>query len=323
MIYLSLGNMRRLHIDSLHQTENYRNIFDQFLHVAKKLWKSKKAITEGFFSSHCGVLPEKLIISREIIPVNDEKALVEALREGIRKKYQLGIRTCFSPQIDKSPWVMGINTEEDIASFLDNEYPKWLEMPGITELIVMNNPSDLDRKDHEEDFFVFKMGEKSGKNFDGLYIEARLNTLQLRSLDADTPINTMLIFTFKSLEDFSVFIGGSYTKDGEPLDYIFKQNSWDEMRDDLKNIVNEKSLETIVSFLENMTYLMRDSQLSLKRKLTALDEMGLEFSEWQAKTDEDGTTDWMKIYGLKGSRDDTRWTQVKSLLSKRHSSSSK
>ena len=71
--------MRPLHIDSFYPTENYRNILDQFLLMANKIWKSKKAITEGFFSSQCGVLPEKFIISREIIPINDEEALAKAI----------------------------------------------------------------------------------------------------------------------------------------------------------------------------------------------------------------------------------------------------
>jgi hypothetical protein len=303
--------MRPLHIDSFYPTENYRNILDQFLLMANKIWKSKKAITEGFFSSQCGVLPEKFIISREIIPINDEEALAKALREGIRKKYQPGVRTCFSPQINESPWIMGINTEEDIANFLANEYQIWKKLPDITEIIVMNNPPGLGEEDQKQNFFVFKMGERSGKDFNGLYIEARLNTVQLRSLEAQAAISDMIIFKIKSFEDFSISIGGAYTKDGKDLEYIFKQNSWEEMRNDLKNLVNEKSLETIISFMKNMAYTMRDSQLALKRKLTALDEMGLEFSEWQAKVDDEGTTQWMKIYGLKGSKDDTYWSQIR------------
>lgn len=293
-----------------HQILNYRQILEQFRNSVSRLWKSKKAQTEGFFTSNCNLLPQKIIISREIVPVNNREQLIEDLLDGIKRGCNVGVRTCFSPQPNNSPWIMGIKTVADIENFLTHEYLDWLKMPGITELIVMNNPPDLGNKEKSSEFFVFKMGDRTQKEFSGCYIEMRLDTFQLRSLEADTSPADMIIIKISNFETVTVVIGANYTFDQQEIEYQFSAANYQKIETDLANKLSAKHLRTIYSFLESLRYLMSDSQSALKRKLKAFAEFGLEFSEWQSQIDSAGNNSWMKIYGFKGSNDETHWSTI-------------
>lgn len=290
-----------------HRTEEYKDIIHQFSRVAMKFWESTKAKTEGFFTPSCGVFPESTILSRDIISINDKTALEKSLKEALEKGFHLGVRSCFSPQIDESPWIMELDSEKSIKDFLENKYEDWKELPNITELIVMRNMPDLGNDEEKDNHFVFRIGERQSDKFKGTYIEARLGTSQLRDIESDTSRNDMIIINMKSFEEFSINIGGSYTRDGLELDYDFIENDWEDMYQDLVEIVEEKHLKTIISMLKEIKYLLRDPHLLLKRKLQAFSDFGLEYSEWQGRVSEQRNIKWMKIYGFKGSKDDTYW----------------
>lgn len=296
-----------------HQILSYKQTLEQFLSTIKKLWKSKKARTEAFFTSNCNLLPKKYIISREVVPIEEKDCLIETLLSGVKRGYNVGVRTCFSPQPDSSPWVMGIKTVEDVEHFLTHEYLDWSKLPGITELIVMNNPKDLGYPEKSDEFFVFKMGERSQEKFSGCYIELRLDTFQLRDLEADTSQNDMITIKITDFENIEIIIRANYTADNQQINYQITGDDFDKIKQDLTNQLTDKHLATISSFLAELKYLMRDSQIALKRRLIAFDEFGLEYSEWQAQIDQDGTCSWMKIYGFKGSNDDTHWSPIKKI----------
>lgn len=294
--------------EGLHPANDFTNQLEAYEAAADNYFNSTKAKVEGRLSSHCGVLPSRVVLGRDIVQADDPDALQDAIQSAVDAGYHPGVRTCFAPQIPSSPWVMGIQSKEDVDGFMKNTYPEWVSMRNITELIVMHNPVGLDPRSAElsKRHFVFRLVH----NQRSLQMEARLGTTQLRSIEAHTNradlISVNLNRSVAAFNDLQFRVGGSYTKDG-------CNDEWRIRQSDFRNghhqngHVRQKSLTTIEQAVTRIQDWCADRHLRLGDRLEAFAERGLEISEWQGRFDEDGFIKWMRIYGFRGSKDDTFW----------------
>jgi hypothetical protein len=278
--------------------------------AAQGLFGSTKAMVEGRLSAHCGVLPPQVVLGRDILSAQDQQGIEDALHAAVDARYHPGMRTCFAPQIPNSPWVMGIKSHDDVERFMAQKYPQWRHLPDISEIIVMHNFPGLDpnSKELHKQHFVFRLWPSDSS----ISLEARLGTTQLRDLEAGTDRSDMILAKvdratvgFKSIKfDF----GANYAIDGQKDEWQVSQvDFWRSYH--VNGRVRPQAIRTIDGVIRQVQLLFVDPYIRLGSRLEAFANRGLEISEWQGRFDEAGQVVWMRIYGFRGSKDETHWTQ--------------
>lgn len=178
---------QELPISPLHERRlrNYENQAIPLWEKAVNRWITEKARVAELVPS---VFPKGTFIPQLVVKANDRRALEETMFSLFKEdETWLGIRTCYQDWIRGAPWKMGIASKEDIREYLNEDYPRWLEIksPGgkqVEEIVVLGNPPLLGKPEFEERHFVFMASALPHQ----IIVEAKLSTSQLRDLEGDT-----------------------------------------------------------------------------------------------------------------------------------------
>lgn len=298
--------------EALHESNDYSSQLKQYEIFANKTFQSKKAIIEGRLSPWCGILPKSIVLNRDIVTASDAQSVELSILNTLASDYSPGVRTCFQPQIPNSPWVMGIKNKNEVKNFMKTTYPKWISMPNISELIVMHNPPSLNPNSPElsKQHFVLRLW----RNERDIKIEARLGTTQLRDLEAHTSQSDIISI---NINHQSLGFGNTEIRFGDHYSRDNVINKISISHDKLwKNDLDPKSVtphyfNTVNQIVKKVESLIVDPYIKLNSRLDAFTDIGLEISEWQGNSNANGDINWMKIYGFRGSQDDTNWQKFR------------
>lgn len=288
-----------------HRTLQYRAAIEQLFQSGPR-WISAKARIENQLEALGQMLPEELVLSRKVIAASDIQSIRAALKAAIRLGCHPGVRSCYDPQIPHSPWVMNLRSEQDIDHFLDTIYPDWFNQGPLTEVVVMFNPPELGLEKFQPDHFVFRLGISSKS----VTIEARLKTAQLRDLDDLNSLDLIHIniaANTVNYQDLKLRIGGSYTLDGETIELELTLREFLYQPHTLKQLMLPQHADLIIDLVDRVLRSLKSDQLHLEEPLSAFSDQGMEYSEWQGRQNHQNHVRWMKIYGFRGSKDDTSW----------------
>jgi hypothetical protein len=304
---------------------------------------------KGRLASLLELFPKELRINQTIIPVEDKNQLRTKMEELIASGQEVGLRTCFedgySPYGEKhklgiNPWTMGMRMNNQIRAFFGEipfdkvplweesqsengnryTYDKWLKMKGIKEIIVMENPNGLWRKEYFPNDFVFRLNvDKSGEPS----IELTTGTNALRDLDGQIPSeNRINIFMPISSHygiyrrsDVKALIGKKYLdekiSEKKGAHVFWNQGiSWKrgidwngEDNPMTRGIKPEyrKMINDVLDFVFIKAW--NGNPQKLYHMLCALYGLGINSIEFQGKHKEDGEVEWIKIYGLRGGKE--------------------
>ena len=142
-------------------------------------------------------------------------------------------------------------------------------------------------------------------NQNRLHFEMMLETDQLRILDKASV--HMQIFgdvffsrvdTVKSIE---INFGASHTNSGVQELVCFTNPNTENCE------IKQKSWGIVISFINKILSWWHDSQFLLARKLQSLCELNLSMMEFQGRISKKDDLDWLKIYGLRGEGDESKW----------------
>jgi len=100
--------------------------FDELVEFLESInltpFKTRKAAIEWIMSREADFFPEEIVINRRIVAIGQSNLLRFVIEEAIKRGLSPGVRTCSMGQLGKSPWVMGLSSE-NLDRFMENVYP--------------------------------------------------------------------------------------------------------------------------------------------------------------------------------------------------------
>lgn len=284
-----------------------------------------KGKVDRFLVHGAGFFPDKLVIPRSILPIDDLKGIEKNLYEGVKNSRAIGIRSISDKPIfsgAKLDWVLEIDSDDKVRNFLKNTLPRWkinadTNNYKLVQLILMNNPAEIGTKEERPNQFVFrvKWDNFSSLNYLGsqLLMEMTLGTNRLRELDKRMEKGNENLIRYQCLyhptgflEKRELQIGSAYLK-GESL------NNQPSRKHILNIPISSLELSEVISIdadaikstLTQLEGFIKDPAIKFIKRLDFFASLGLNIVEFQGYTDEKSGISKMLIYGLRGQNDET------------------
>jgi len=257
-----------------------------------------KASVERFLIPGAGFLPDRIVIPRSIIGINDIEVIQKKLYEGIESGYSMGIRTIADKAIfggGKLDWVLQIDSEEKADNFLEETLTKWQinarkNNYNISQLVLMNNLPEIGTTYEQPNQFVLRVAwNNCGYSISlrsQLLIEMALETNNLRKLDQKMEEGDCNTVRYQCIYKETGF-----------LDYVDTQIG--------KNITDLKHIKTVHSAISQLNFLIKDPEIQFIKRLDFFSRIGLNTIEFQGCIFEGLEPIEMLVYGLRGTNDET------------------
>jgi len=177
----------------------------------KQIWLNSKCETEkARVVELLDSIPPQYRIVEIPIEASDSGELIVRMLDVIRRGKWVGLRTCYIREqpLGLAPWHMAIRSDEDVASFFNDEgfrgykyrgsrlgggYSSWIRNPDLREIIVLYNPPELGLSAPEypaydptceHKHFVLTVSEDAASDYrDRIVVNLKLRTDQLRSFE--------------------------------------------------------------------------------------------------------------------------------------------
>jgi len=282
-----------------------------------------KAKVDRFFIPGTGFFPDKLVILRSILAIDNTEGIEKNLFEGLSQGASMGVRSISDRPIfsgAKLDWDLEIDSPEKVRIFLDKTLPKWKNNARannykISQLIIMNNPPEIGTKDEHANQFVLRARWDSFNLLNNLgsqlLVEMTIGTNRLRELDKRMEKGEGDIIRYQCLyrqtgflEQTELQVGSSYVENtsSEPNRNFITSKPISSL--DLSKI-NLGDARTIQSVLFQLDALIKDQTIRLLKRLDFFASIGLNIVEFQGYIDSKTGLRKMFIYGLRGRCDET------------------
>lgn len=284
-----------------------------------------KGKVDRFLVHGAGFFPDKLVIPRSILPIDDLKGIEKNLYEGVSTGHAIGIRSISDKPIfsgAKLDWVLEIDSVDKVRNFLKNTLPHWkinadTNNYKLVQLILMNNPREIGTKEEHPNQFVFrvKWDNFSSLNYLGsqLLMEMTIGTNRLRELDKRMEKGNENLIRYQCLyhptgflEKRELQIGSAYLNEKSLNNQPSRKHIVNKPISSLElSEVILKDAETIKSALIQLDGFIKDPAIKFIKRLDFFASLGLNIVEFQGYADEKSGISKMFIYGLRGQNDET------------------
>jgi hypothetical protein len=280
-------------------------------------------------------LPKDIRINQRVFPPGQSAEISRAVHEAIDKGKDVGVRTSFLgksgvSEMGKAPWIMGLPKEETNI-FLGKPYARnphwrgsketlrqWIKgHPGLSEIIVMENPAGLGEKEFEKNHFVFRLDVSLNE----LRIELCLGTDQLRSLDESATRKSLIEIKAKipqraygifSLGETTVSPGGQYVQK-KAIGRMKTERSFAWNEESAQAILKRKPYRVVKQIIEKVfkEWPHNGEERNFYYNIMALERLGYGMIEFQGRYDKNGNIQWILAYGLRGTAESSILKQKK------------
>jgi hypothetical protein len=283
----------------------------------KKIQCGPKGEAERFLERGAGFFPNRLLIPRAILQMNDIENIRRELLQGVTQNYSMGIRTIADRKLlggEKLPWDMEITTKNKVNNFIGHTLLEWKKAATennytISQLILMFNPQEIGTRTELPNQFVARVQRDNFLSSEAgfrVLVEIMTDTNQLRSMDRfynesnNNVIRSQYIYTptgFLWKTEIQIGIDQFEIPKGQPLSSA-----------PLTNIDPEKR-GIAVAALSQMDSVVKN--LDFQKRLDFFTDIGFNAIEFQGYTNlKTGETNTF-IYGLRGPKDEAIITGVR------------